>query len=116
MKIIKNKIEVIFLLSVILISIVINPINSYDAFNVPKFTALVLFSTLFLFLFLTQVNIFRFYNNYKFISVVITLFISISALVVILAPLPITQQLFGIDGRHTGFIFFIALLVLFEGL
>lgn len=113
MKINQNKVEVIFPISVILISVIINPINSYDAFNVPKFTALVVFSTILLLLFLTYINIFKFYKNYKFISLIITLFISISALILIFAPLPITQQLFGIDGRYTGFIFFIALLVLF---
>ena len=113
MRIIKNKIEVIFLLSVILISVVINPINSYDPFNVPKFTALVAFSTVLLLLFLTHINIFEFYKYNRFISLIITLFISISALILIFAPLPITQQLFGIDGRYTGFIFFVALIVLF---
>jgi O-antigen ligase len=108
-----NKLEAVFPISVILTSVVINPINSYDAFNVPKFTALVILSTILLLLFLTYVNIFEFYKYYRFISLIIALFISISALVLIFAPLPITQQLFGIDGRYTGFIFFVALIVLF---
>jgi O-antigen ligase len=113
MKINKNKIEVIFPISIILISVIINPINSYDAFNVPKFAALVVVSAILLLLFLTHINIFKFYKYYRFISLIITLFISISVLILIFAPLPITQQLFGIDGRYTGFIFFVALLVLF---
>jgi O-antigen ligase len=108
-----NKLEAVFPISVILTSVVINPINSYDAFNVPKFTALVILSTILLLLFMTYVNILEFYKYYRFISLIITLFIFISALVLIFAPLPITQQLFGIDGRYTGFIFFVALIVLF---
>lgn len=94
-------------------TLVFNPVNSYEAFNAPKFLALAIFSTI---LFVLGINAFPIRNirkmsNLLLICMILILITSIFSL--ILSPTSISQQLFGIDGRNTGFISILSLLIMF---
>lgn len=109
----KKTAENISIFAIASTTLVFNPVNSYEAFNAPKFLALAVFSTI---LFVLGINAFPMRNirkisNLLLISMILIFITSIFSLT--LSPTSISQQLFGIDGRNTGFITIICLLVMF---
>ena len=109
----KKTAENISIFAIASTTLVFNPVNSYEAFNAPKFLALAVFSTI---LFVLGINAFPMRNirkisNLLLICMILIFITSIFSLT--LSPTSISQQLFGIDGRNTGFITIICLLVMF---
>ena len=95
------------------ITLVFNPVNSYEPFNAPKFLALAIFSTILIIFSVNTLPIRNIYKINKLLLISVILIFITSIVSVTLSPTSISQQLFGIDGRNTGFITIICLLVMF---
>lgn len=91
----------------------VTPFTSYDPFNISKFVVLTIFSVGLLGLVSTKTNIANLLKNYKFESLFSIAFIINSLLILFFSPTPMLIQLFGADGRNTGFIFYVCTTILF---
>lgn len=109
----KKVTENIFIVAIVLISVSFNPVNSYEPFNTPKFLALGTFSIILIVLSFKLFPFWRINKVSRLLSISIFFFFVTSIFSLILAPTSIYQQLFGIDGRNTGFITVISLLIMF---
>jgi O-antigen ligase len=109
----KKNIENIYIIAIASITVVFNPINSYEAFNAPKFSMLTIFATMLIVLSSKVFPIRNIYKVSKLLSISLMLIFTTSIFSLLVAPTSIYQQLFGIDGRNTGFITILSLLIMF---
>ena len=94
-------------------TITVTPLTSFDPFNCAKLIALTTLSIYLLGYLLVKVNLLQIYKSYKVETILISGFFIQSILVLFTSPTASTLQLFGIDGRNTGFMFYISLIILF---
>lgn len=95
-----------------LITLVISPSISFDPFNTSKFAVCTAVSITLLVILLTSINLKDFTKANPALSYLSLAFIFQSILILFVSKTPITLQLFGIDGRHTGLILYFNLLIL----
>jgi len=105
-------VQTILLTVLIVATIVITPFTSYEPFNSPKFFLISILACGFLFLSLFRGNFKNFYDSSKPVFVLTVLFLVQSLIILFIGPTQITQQLFGVSGRNTGFILYVMLLAL----
>lgn len=95
-----------------LTTLVISPSISFDPFNTSKFTICTAVSMTLLVILLTSINLKDFTKANPALSYLSLAFLFQSILILFASKTPMTLQLFGIDGRHTGFILYFNLLIL----
>jgi len=95
-----------------LTTLVISPSISFDPFNTSKFAICTAVSMMLLAILLTSINLKNFTKANPALAYLSLAFLFQSILILFASKTPITLQLFGIDGRHTGFILYFNLLVL----
>ena len=101
----------LFLISLVVVTIAVTPLTSYEPFNSPKFFLLSIIA--FGFLLATsnrEILTFAFRTN-KSLFLVIALIFTHSVIVLFTSQTPFYLQLFGADGRNTGFILYMILLI-----
>ena len=108
-----SKTKWLFLTGLVLSTITVTPLTSFDPFNCAKLMALTTLSIYLLGYLLVKVNVLKIYKNYKVETVLISAFVMQAILVLLTSQTALTLQLFGVDGRNTGFIFYICLIILF---
>ena len=99
----------------ILVTILITPLTSFDPFNVSKFVAVTVFGFGIFGLMLGSLRIKQLLNANKALIVLVVFFFLQSFSILLFSPTPLLIQLFGGDGRNTGFIFYSALVFIFMG-
>jgi O-antigen ligase len=107
-----STVQKIFLATLIVATIAITPYTSYEPFNSPKFFLISILACGFLFLLLFRGSFKNFYDSSRSVFILTVLFLVQSLIVLFIGPTLITQQLFGANGRNTGFILYIILLAL----
>ena len=95
-----------------LTTLVISPSISFDPFNTSKFAVCTAVSMMLLAILLTSINLKNFTKANPALAYLSLAFLFQSILILFASKTPITLQLFGIDGRNTGFILYFNLLVL----
>ena len=108
-----SKTKWLFLTGLVLSTITVTPLTSFDPFNSAKLIVVTSLSVCLAGYLLVKVNLLQIYKFYKVETILISGFFIQSVLVLFTSPTASTLQLFGIDGRNTGFIFYISLLILF---
>ena len=108
-----SKTKWLFLAGLVLSTIIVTPLTSFDPFNSAKLIVVTSLSMCLAGYLLVKVNLLQIYKFYKVETILISGFFIQSVLVLFTSPTASTLQLFGIDGRNTGFIFYISLLILF---
>jgi len=108
-----SKTKWLFLTGLVLSTIIVTPLTSFDPFNSAKLIVVTSLSMCLAGYLLVKVNLLQVYKFYKVEIILISGFFIQSILVLFTSPTASTLQLFGIDGRNTGFIFYISLLILF---
>ena len=94
-----------------LATLIITPNISYEPFNTPKFLISTVLAFSLLILLLTSINLKSFLKTNPMLTSLLLIFIIQSLLVLFRSKNTFTLQLFGIDGRNTGLILYINLLV-----
>ena len=103
----------VFLISLVVVTITVTPFISYEPFNLPKFFLLSTVAFGFL-LSRYSLEILSFtYHTSGALFIVIMSFFIYSVTVLFTSPTPIYLQLFGANGRNTGFILYLVLLIIF---
>ena len=102
----------ILLVGSALTTLVISPSISFDPFNTSKFAVCTVVSMTLLAILLTSINLKNFAKANPVLAYLSLAFFFQSILILFISKTPITLQLFGIDGRHTGFILYFNLLIL----
>jgi O-antigen ligase len=90
-------------------SLAINPFNSYEPFNAPKFLVLAVVGSVSLFLILWK-NRITFLHIDRNLVFIVGLFSIQSMIILFTSDTSVILQLYGIDGRNTGFLTYIFLL------
>jgi len=108
-----SKTKWLFLTGLVLSTIIVTPLTSFDPFNSAKLIVVTSLSMCLAGYLLVKVNLLQIYKFYKVETILISGFFIQSIIVLFTSPTASTLQLFGIDGRNTGFIFYISLLILF---
>lgn len=92
-------------------SVAVTPLFSYDPINVPRFLTLLVIGLVSLGLLI--VNYGRlFKSDHKFLLLVSTLFIVWLGIILYCSKINLTEGLFGVTGRQTGFLTYVALIAL----
>jgi O-antigen ligase len=102
----------IFFFGLIISTLAISPLTSFEPFNIIK---LVFFTTLIFILLALNINwsgLSYLYGKHKSILILAILFIFQSTLVLFISPTSWIIQFFGADGRSTGYIFYVSLMML----
>ena len=87
------------------------PLVLYDPFNVPRFTLIFVFGAVGFFLFLTVgKELLR--SRYRYVFFVVFGFVLWSLIALLVSKLNFTEGLFGVAGRHTGFLAYSGLAIL----
>ena len=103
----------VFLISLVVVTITVTPFISYEPFNLPKFFLLSTVAFGFL-LSRYSLEILSFtYHTSGTLFIVIMSFFIYSVTILFTSPTPIYLQLFGANGRNTGFILYLVLLIIF---
>jgi O-antigen ligase len=91
----------------------INPFTSFEPFNAPKFLILLALSFTLIFSLIQKMFFAQFRKIDFLLKLILILFIGQSTLSLLFSEIPIFSQLFGIDGRNTGFLTYFSSLFLF---
>lgn len=102
----------LFLLGLTLTTLAISPFNSFDAFNAPKFVCISILASSLIAGGIDIISFNQFFKKYKYLTICLSLFLLQSLLVLFTSPSPLALQLTGVDGRNTGFILYLSLMVL----
>ncbi|CAN2246208.1 O-antigen ligase-related [actinobacterium SCGC AAA044-D11] len=100
----------IFLILIPLITLAVSPYKSYDPINVPKFSLLVVGSTVLGVLLFAN----KFSDSFKLpriLAILLILFVLQLFIVLLTSKAPINQQIFGTFGRNTGLITYLSFVV-----
>jgi len=95
-----------------LVTLIITPTISYEPFNTPKFLISTVLAFSLLFLLFTSISFKSFFKTNPIVIILLIIFVIQSLLVLFKSKNTLTLQLFGIDGRNTGLILYINLLVI----
>lgn len=101
-------------LSVFLVTVLVTPMSSMDPINVPKLWALLAMAVAVLAVLLTQTKGLVDRANWFAILPVKSVYVFM-AVALFLSAAPLSQQLFGTNGRNTGLLTYIAFGILFIG-
>jgi O-antigen ligase len=101
----------IVVVSAPLVGIAISPFASIDPINLPKLSILVPLAISALFVFLKQWRSVTSNMSTVFLSVSILFFLDL-LVVLFISGAPLGQQIFGMNGRNTGFLAYLSLLIL----
>lgn len=99
----------------ILVTILITPFTSFDPFNVSKFVAVTVFGLGLFGLIIGSFGMRQLLQINKVLSILVVIFFLQSFLILLLSPTPLLVQLYGGDGRNTGFIFYSSLVFILMG-
>jgi O-antigen ligase len=102
-----------FLIGLVLTTVIVTPSTSYDPFNVSKFVLLNFFSFGLIGFIVANVDLVKVYKMHKVIVSLLILFCLQSIFVLFNGKTSVVSQLFGTDGRNTGFIFYLSLIFMF---
>jgi len=102
--------EKLYLFGIAIVILAVNP-NTYDPFNVTRFTLLTIFAALILILVFSKTNL-RTLGYFRPIVVISLLFIGQMILVLLYGQAPLQQQLYGVFGRNLGFITYVSLVLI----
>jgi O-antigen ligase len=92
------------------VTLIFTPSISFDSFNVSKFVALLGFGTSCIYFTLMNVkNLFQ--KTSKYFVTISTLFLLFCLLSVFFSKQPFWQSIYGVQGRHTGFLTMLSLLI-----
>jgi O-antigen ligase len=101
----------IVVISAPLVGIVISPTASVDPINLPKLVLLVPLAMAALFVILQRLRSLTSSISTIFLSVSILFFLDL-LIVLFISGAPLSQQIFGMNGRNTGFLAYVSLLIL----
>jgi O-antigen ligase len=101
----------IVVISAPLVGIVISPTASVDPINLPKLVLLVPLAMAALFVILQRLRSLTSSISTIFLSVSILFFLDLLT-VLFISGAPLSQQIFGMNGRNTGFLAYVSLLIL----
>ena len=101
----------IVVISAPLVGIVISPTASVDPINLPKLVLLVPLAMAALFVILQRLRSLTSSISTIFLSVSILFFLDL-LIVLFISGAPLGQQIFGMNGRNTGFLAYVSLLIL----
>ena len=101
-----------FLIGLILTTLAISPFTSFDPFNSPKFVSISILAFSLAAVLIYKINFKQFFDKYKYLCILLTLFLLQSLFVLFLSHTPTLLQLTGVDGRNTGFILYVSLMIL----
>lgn len=105
-------IENLLLLGLLITTLLITPMFSYDPFNIPKFSAMIIFSIL-IFLNLA-VNRYQWQGQFdKVLILVIGFFLIWALLSSLISSKNLTENFYGATGRQTGFFAYLSFLIIF---
>ena len=108
----KRQMGTILLVLVPLVTFIIDPWTSYDGINIPKLSMLVVSAAILAALLVVDFRL-LFESRYR-ITVVLSAIFKIDLLFVLLSgPGPFNEQFFGTNGRNTGYLTYLCLLILF---
>lgn len=102
----------LFLLGLTLTTLAISPFNSFDPFNAPKFVCITILASSLIAGGIDKISFNQFFKKYKYLTIFLTLFLLQSLLVLFTSPTPVALQLTGVDGRNTGFVLYLSLIVI----
>jgi O-antigen ligase len=95
-----------------LVTLIITPNISYEPFNSPKFLVITIIAFALLTLLITSINIKSFYRFNPLLPILSLIFILQSLVVIFSSENLIILQLYGTEGRNTGFFLYLDLLIL----
>ena len=99
------------LLGTAVTSVAVTPFFSYDPINVPRFLTLLVVGLVSLGLLIVSYGR-LFKSDHKFLLLVSTFFIVWSGVILLVSKINLTEGLFGVTGRQTGFLTYVALIAL----
>jgi O-antigen ligase len=99
------------LLGTAVTSVAVTPFFSYDPINVPRFLTLLVIGLVSLGLLIVSYGR-LFKSDHKFLLLVSTFFIVWSGVILLVSKINLTEGLFGVTGRQTGFLTYVALIAL----
>ena len=102
----------VFLFGLALTTLAISPFNSFDPFNAPKFVCITILASSLIAAGIDKISFNQFFKKYKYLTLFLILFLLQSLLALFTSPTPLALQLTGVDGRNTGFILYLSLMVL----
>jgi len=100
-------------IGIALVALGINPFTSFEPFNAPKFLFLLILSSMLIILSLNRSTFSKLINLDRILKILISLFLLQSVFSLLFSVLPWFSQLFGIDGRNTGFLTYFSFIVIF---
>lgn len=101
-----------FLLGITLTTLAVSPFTSFDPFNAIKFACISILASSLVVSFTHKTTFKKFIKEYKYLSVLLTLFLLQSIFVLFTSPTPLELQLTGADGRNTGFVLYLSLMII----
>jgi len=101
-----------FLLGITLTTLAVSPFTSFDPFNAIKFACISILASSLVVSFTYKTTFKKFIKEYKYLSVLLTLFLLQSIFVLFTSPTPLELQLTGVDGRNTGFVLYLSLMIM----
>ncbi len=101
----------IYLSGITLISLAINPFTSYEPFNAPKLFFAITFGAALIFFVVTSVFVHFMKKEKRVLILLLFAFLLQATLTLLIAPTEISVQLFGIDGRNTGYLLYFSLTI-----
>lgn len=94
------------------VTFIMNPWNSYDGINIPKFSFLVFGAAILAALLFVDLKLFL-DSRYR-VAIILSAIFKIDLLIVLLVDSgPFNEQFFGANGRNTGYLTYLCLLILF---
>ena len=101
-----------FLFGITLTTLAVSPFISFDPFNAIKFACISILASSLVVSFTHKATFKQFIKEYKYLSVLLTLFLLQSIFVLFTSPTPLELQLTGVDGRNTGFVLYLSLMII----
>ena len=101
----------VFLIFLVALTIMVTPWTSYDPINVPKFFLLSTGASGFLLAAYNRGLLIFTYRTNRVLTLAIALFFIHAVIVLLISPTPLYLQLFGANGRNTGFLLYLFLVI-----
>jgi O-antigen ligase len=87
--------------ALLVVTLFVTPLSSYDPINIPRVSLFILLNTLIVFA-LIKWNLFRIEKNYKTVFLICAVFIIWSLISSVLSQNNLAEALYGVTGRQTG--------------
>jgi O-antigen ligase len=101
-----------FLFGITLTTLAVSPFTSFDPFNAIKFVCISILASSLVVSFTHKITFKKFIKEYKYLSMFLTFFLLQSIFVLLTSPTPLELQLTGVDGRNTGFVLYLSLMII----